>query len=360
MSEFSALQAGLCLWQRWRVAAVALLVVAVLGTAVCIKAGAAPGPEVEKKAEPRKDEPKKDAAKPDEPKKEPGLEQPALPNFPQVFPPGTDPEVMRKMQGNMKKMMEQMQKMRAGGAAGFAFRPFGMNEESRLGVSVDKPSATLAEQLDLPKGQGLVVEQVAADSAAAKGGLKVNDILLEVDGKAVPSDLADFQKQLEGIKADTKVNMVVLRKGKKETLKEVSLPEAKAETPFPGFNIQVPNVQIPNFQFPAVPPIQPAVPAFPAFPQGFPGVGGGNVVMTTNFRTDDRFTTRHQEGSLVITVTGTVADGKSKVGEIHVQDGTTTNKYDNLDKVPDQYRDKVKNLIEMSEKGNVKIEIKNP
>src|SRR5262249_43981100 len=242
---------------------------------------------------------------------------------------------------------------------GGAVAKWGLGGETRLGVQADKPSAALAEQLDLPKGQGLVLEQVLADSAAAKAGLKANDILLELDGKPVPNDVGEFQKQLEGIKADTKVDVVVLRKGKKETVKGLSLPEAKPNAPFGGVNFQIPNIQIPNAPLPAF-PAPPALPAAPAFPNFIPGVGGANVVMTTTFRTDDRFTTRHQEGSLVITVTATVADGKSKVGEIHVQDGTTTNKYEGLDKVPDQYRDKVKNLIEMSEKSNVKIEIKNP
>ena len=85
---------------------------------------------------------------------------------------------------------------------------------------------------------------------------------------------------------------------------------------------------------------------------GFGGFGvGPNTVMTTVFRTNDRFTTRHQEGSLVITVTGTVADGKIKVGAINVQDGSSTQKFDSADKVPEQYRDKVKDLLEICEKS---------
>jgi hypothetical protein len=80
--------------------------------------------------------------------------------------------------------------------------------------------------------------------------------------------------------------------------------------------------------------------------------------MTTLFRNEDRFTARHQEGTLVITLTGKVADGKAKVSEIHVQDGASGNTYESVDKVPERYRDKVKNLVEMSEKGSAKIEIK--
>src|SRR5262249_470147 len=88
-----------------------------------------------------------------------------------------------------------------------------------------------------------------------------------------------------------------------------------------------------------------------------PGEGG---IMTTMFRTGDRFTARHQEGNLVVTVTGTSIEGKPRVNEIHVQDARTSNTYDSVDKVPERYRDKVKNLVEMSEKANAKVEVKTP
>ncbi len=82
--------------------------------------------------------------------------------------------------------------------------------------------------------------------------------------------------------------------------------------------------------------------------------------MTTLFRTEDRMTLRHQEGSLIITLTGKTSDGKVKVSDIQVQDGRESNKYDSADKVPEAYRDKVKNLIEMSEKSGGRVEIKSP
>jgi hypothetical protein len=90
----------------------------------------------------------------------------------------------------------------------------------------------------------------------------------------------------------------------------------------------------------------------------FPGMGGAGGVMTTVFRSGDRFTARHQEGNLVITVTGTVADGKAATKTINVQDGARSEKYEGVSKVPEEYRDKVKSLVEMGEKGAVKVEIK--
>jgi type II secretory pathway component GspD/PulD (secretin) len=89
---------------------------------------------------------------------------------------------------------------------------------------------------------------------------------------------------------------------------------------------------------------------------GFGGPGK-RAVMTTLFRSKDGFNTRYQEGSLVITVTGSITDGKSKVKKIHIRDGGKSETHESLEKVPEQYRDKVKNLIEMSEKNNLKIEV---
>jgi hypothetical protein len=226
--------------------------------------------------------------------------------------------------------------------------------------------------------------------------------LLEIDGQTVPSDPQEFTKMVREIKAKTPVDAVVLRKGKKTTVKGLSLPEEPelppagrgrrfggqpGQAPLPGLpgapvppagarpglprvpgnppvpaKPAAPGFPVPAPAVPATPGIQ-AVPAPPGFPGGAGGGGlggGAHTVITSIMRTNDRFTTRHQEGSLVITVTGSVSDGKGKVSEIHVQDGTETANYKSVDKVPERYRDKVKNLVEMSQKGQVKVEIRNP
>ncbi|MBM4069917.1 MAG: PDZ domain-containing protein [Planctomycetes bacterium] len=102
--------------------------------------------------------------------------------------------------------------------------------EGRLGARIEKPSDVLIDQLDLPRKQGLVIREVKSKSAAAKAGLKANDILLEINGKSVPDDLNVLLKQLAEVKADATVDAVVLRKGKRETIKGIVLPEFK----FPG------------------------------------------------------------------------------------------------------------------------------
>jgi len=281
---------------------------------------------------------------------------------PQPQPPGAPPFGGFEFDdnGNPKAMMQRMQAMMGG--------RFG-SSHGRLGVRVSTPSPALADQLDLPKDQGLVIDQVTPESPAAKGGLKNNDILLEFNGKPVPTNPGEFIRQVHEIKADAKVDAVVLRKGKKETIKGLALPEEK-QVGFGGF--APPQGGFPQFGGAQGQGGFGPAPGGAGFGGGFGGkpfpapdgmmmgFGGANTVMTTITRTNERFTTRHQEGSLVITVTGTIADGTSKASKIHVQDGQVAHDYESVDKVPDQYKDKVKNLVEMSEKGSVKIEIKTP
>lgn len=248
-----------------------------------------------------------------------------------------------------------------------------------LGVEVDTPDPVLSEQLDLPKGQGLLIAKVYPNTPAVKAGLKKHDILLQFNDKPVSSNPENFAKMVRATKTGIPLNAVVIRKGKKEVVKGITLKEVKKEptrdnTSSGDFAPGTPKT--PN------PPVPPALPqpkftggsgfggggtgSGSGFGGGGPGGGFGgsnlggfapaNSMMTSVIRINDRFTGRHQEGSLIITVTGAVADGQAKVSEIHVQDGMTTEKYASVDKVPERYQDKVKSLVEMSEKGNVKVE----
>ncbi len=97
----------------------------------------------------------------------------------------------------------------------------------RLGATVAAPTPALVDQLGLPKGQGLVVRDVDANSAAAKAGLKTNDILMKLDGKAVPADPTAFRQQVAGLRGNQPLEVQVLRKGKTETLRGLTLPAVK-------------------------------------------------------------------------------------------------------------------------------------
>ena len=95
---------------------------------------------------------------------------------------------------------------------------------SRLGVVVEPPTEPLIEQLGLPKGQGLVIRQVLENSAAARAGLRPNDLLMKFNGQAVSADPSAFRNQVQGLKANTPLTVEVLRKGKTETIKALTLP----------------------------------------------------------------------------------------------------------------------------------------
>jgi hypothetical protein len=247
-----------------------------------------------------------------------------------ALPPGAE-DIRKRIEESLNRLRER----RRGASPSSA-------GEGRLGVRIEAPTAALTDHLDVPPGEGQVILEVVPDSAAAKAGLKANDILLELNGKPVASDPRNFIRALDDIKPNTPVDALIMRRGKKEMIKGLTLPEAKAERPrrlLPGGGL--------------LPPL----PGRGLLP---PLLGGPPAVLTTIVRTGDQFTTRSQEGGLTITLTGTVTDGKAKVETIQIQDGGNSDRYDGVDKVPEAHRDRVKRLVEMSERGTVTAESKSP
>jgi S1-C subfamily serine protease len=62
------------------------------------------------------------------------------------------------------------------------------------------------------------VEEVSADSPAAKAGFKKGDRIVEVVGKAV-TNYEGFLELMRGRKAGEPVEMAILRDGKRSTIK---------------------------------------------------------------------------------------------------------------------------------------------
>jgi C-terminal processing protease CtpA/Prc len=103
------------------------------------------------------------------------------------------------------------------------------SEEERLGIHTTVPSLTLVNQLGLAREQGtvgMVVDRIVKDSSAAKAGLQVHDVLVQLDGKSVPSDAAKFRKLLSEIKPATPVEVTILRQGKQQTIAGMMIPAA--------------------------------------------------------------------------------------------------------------------------------------
>jgi beta-lactamase regulating signal transducer with metallopeptidase domain len=369
-----------------------LSAIVLLGAGVGRKAaaGAADDPKKVEKEEPKKPEPGNDAPERQttpRPHGMPGLNLQEL-----LRQSGLSDEQFRALleqlpaDNALKDLMQErdrlLQELRgltgdASGPGSGRSKAVARRPEGRLGISVSPPGATLAAQLDLPKGQGLAIDDVRSESAAAKAGMKRHDILLELDGKPVSSDIGEFLKSLAAIPADKVIDAVVLRRGRRETVKGLALPEPPEVRWGFGFGARGPA------GLPGVPGAGAiggigggmiggfgrgagagfGLPNAGAFgPDGRVDLGvplaGAKGVMTTTFRSDDRFTTRHQEGSLVITVSGTVENGRASVSEIRVQDGQESHKYDSTDKLPEAYRDKVKRLTDLASKDNSQYRIR--
>jgi hypothetical protein len=245
-----------------------LLSVGIIVGGAVVRASAAPVPESDKKDDQKKEDKGSGDKKPD---------NPFGPAFDDLFKQlggrgDMTPEQVERLRKQLEKAFDQMDKQFFPGGGlpnpgpgggllpGFPIVPFpggrlgdrpAMRENSRLGARLEKPSDTLIDQLDLPRGQGQVVEQLNDDSPAAKAGLKAHDILLELDGKPVSSDTREFAKQLGDIKSDKPVDAVVLRKGKKETVKNLALPEDQKPERRPG--TRLPLRGLPNGVLPVVP-----------------------------------------------------------------------------------------------------------
>jgi hypothetical protein len=112
---------------------------------------------------------------------------------------------------------------RAGGLPQFP----GVNRP-RLGIRLERLTPIVVEQLGLEKGQGVSVAAVDDGSPAAKAGLKAHDIVLEFAGKPISDDPGDLVRRVNEVKAGTKVDLVVLRKGKRVEIKGIELTDPPA------------------------------------------------------------------------------------------------------------------------------------
>jgi S1-C subfamily serine protease len=94
------------------------------------------------------------------------------------------------------------------------------------------------------------VSGVVPNSVAEKAGIKTHDIILEFAGKPVGGDLEEFTRRVNEVKTGEKVDLVVLRKGKKVEVKGVELPEVQLRPvrpvlPNPRLDLPLPGL-LPN------------------------------------------------------------------------------------------------------------------
>lgn len=272
---------------------------------------------------------------------------PAFPGFPQAIPAlpdvgGLDGEAIRKMQEMMRraqemrinpqdpeamrKMMEEQQRLmrdalgglggRIAGVPGIAIggRNIQRIGDGRLGVRLESVPLVVADQLGLPAGRGLVVADVVPGSAAEKAGVKPSDIIVEFAGQPVTDDHHEMVKRVNDAKTGEKIDVTVLRKGKKETL-QVELPDMNRRDL--GRRADV-------------------------VPGGFPLQRGNAVRISVN---NGQFELQSDGDDGSYGLKGEMADGKPVISEITVTVGDKSTKYESVDQVPAEHREKVEGLL---------------
>lgn len=86
-----------------------------------------------------------------------------------------------------------------------------------LGVVIQEVNRDLAESFGLERPAGALVAQVMDGGPAAKGGLRVGDVILSVDDKDIDMS-ADLPHMIGTIKPNTRAKLGIVRDGERETL----------------------------------------------------------------------------------------------------------------------------------------------
>lgn len=94
------------------------------------------------------------------------------------------------------------------------FHMFGRDIE---GMELMEMNRQLAEYFEAPNGKGVLVKEVENDENAAKAGIKAGDVIIKVGEEAI-KDVEDIRDAISELKEGDKVNIEVLRKGKRATI----------------------------------------------------------------------------------------------------------------------------------------------
>jgi hypothetical protein len=221
----------------------------------------------------------------------------------------------------IEKAMEELRRRGAGGRFGAGEFPglgFGGPRPGspRFGVGVAPVSEELAEQLNVPEGKGVVVKEVFPNTPAAKAGLKENDVILAFNGQSVNGDVRTFAQEVAKAKSGQPLTITILRKGKKQTLKGIELPERRAD---------------------------------------LAGTSGERVTfeeMAVNL-TNGRFEINAKKGGVRYKLAGQAEEsGAPELSKITITDNGDSHDYKSLSAVPAEYRAAVKQLLASVGGGN--------
>lgn len=99
---------------------------------------------------------------------------------------------------------------------------YGRVKKAFLGVTVQRITPELAAYFEIP-ADGVLITDVAADSAAEKAGLAPGDVILEIGSRKITS-VDEFQAEIDEQRVGTKAQIRIFRRGK-EGISEVEFHE---------------------------------------------------------------------------------------------------------------------------------------
>lgn len=115
----------------------------------------------------------------------------------------------------------------------------GSVQRGYLGVGISAVGSDVAQKLNLPPQQGLIVGEVVAKSPAAEAGLNEGDVILKINDQTVRTP-RDLQEVVERTAIDEKIELNVIRDGKPMKFAVIvkPLPEQTAALTRPRMNKQ--------------------------------------------------------------------------------------------------------------------------
>jgi serine protease Do len=87
-----------------------------------------------------------------------------------------------------------------------------------LGVSIQDINPSLAKALNLNPAKGALISEIFENSPAEKGGIKVGDVVISINGKSI-ADANDLRNTVAALRPGENANFEVLREGKTLKLK---------------------------------------------------------------------------------------------------------------------------------------------
>ncbi len=120
---------------------------------------------------------------------------------------------------------------------------------SYLGVGIAEITSDRAKELKLAEERGVEIKFIAENSPASKAGLKIDDVVLELNGQRVEG-ISQFTRSISEIPPGRKANLSLLRAGARLNVAVLVEARANVQMPFPPFPPMPP---MPSINMPDLP-----------------------------------------------------------------------------------------------------------